>query len=97
MIREAPAVTVRQNLGEILNQVQYRNDTVLITRDGKPVAAIVDVVLFERIRRMRDEFDRLVKRLGETYANVDEATAEAEIDAAVRYARAQRSGKAKRR
>ena len=58
MIRESSAVAARQNLGDLLNQVQYRNDAVLITKDGKPVAALVDVALFERIRRMRDEFIR---------------------------------------
>lgn len=26
MIREAPAMTVRNNLGELLNEVQYRGD-----------------------------------------------------------------------
>ena len=29
MIREAPAMTVRQNLGELLNEVQYRNGKIL--------------------------------------------------------------------
>lgn len=47
MIRESSAVAARQNLGDLLNQVQYRNDAVLITKDGKPVAALVDVALFE--------------------------------------------------
>jgi len=37
MIREAPAMTVRQNLGELLNEVQYRHGKVLITKAGKPV------------------------------------------------------------
>ena len=32
MIREAPAMTVRQNLGELLNKVQYRGDQVVITK-----------------------------------------------------------------
>ena len=36
MIREAPAMTVRQNLGELLNEVQYRQGKVLITKAGKP-------------------------------------------------------------
>lgn len=57
MIREATAMTVRQNLGELLNEVQYRHDSVLITKGGKPVAAMVDVALFEKIRVMRDDFD----------------------------------------
>ena len=48
---QASAVSFRQNLGEMLNQVQYRHDSVVINKDGKPVAALVDARLFERIRR----------------------------------------------
>lgn len=87
MIRETSAVSARQNLGDLLNQVQYRNDAVLITKDGKPVAALVDVSLFERIRRLRDEFTRLTDALGRTYEGVDPTIAQAEIDEAVRTAR----------
>ena len=35
MIREATAVSFRQNLGDMLNQVQYRHDSIVIKRDGK--------------------------------------------------------------
>lgn len=87
MRREATAMTVRQNLGELLNQVQYRGDSVVVTKDGKPVAALVDYPLYERIRRMREAFDALAARLGEVYADVPGETAEAEIDAAVRSVR----------
>ena len=48
MITEVSAVTFRQNLGEMLNKVQYRNDNLVITKDGKPVAALVDARMFER-------------------------------------------------
>ena len=44
----------RQNLGEMLNQVQYRYDSILINKDGKPVAALIDARLFERIKRQQD-------------------------------------------
>jgi prevent-host-death family protein len=91
MIRETSAVLARQNLGDLLNQVQYRNDAVLITKDGKPVAALVDVLLFERIRRMRDEFTRLTDALGRTYEGIDPKIAQAEIDQAVRGARMARA------
>jgi len=87
VIRESSAVAARQNLGDLLNQVQYRNDSVLITKDGKPVAALVDVALFERIRRLRDEFLRLTDALGKTYEGVDSAAAQREIDEAVGAAR----------
>ncbi len=40
MITEVNAVNFRQNLGEMLKQVQYRNDSIVISKDGKPVAAL---------------------------------------------------------
>ncbi len=87
MISEVNAVTFRQNLGEMLNQVQYRNDAIVIKKDGKPVAALVDAELFARIRRMRDRFDELTGRVAEAYATVPPEEGMAEIDAAVAQSR----------
>lgn len=88
MITETDAVSFRQNLGEMLNQVQYRHDSVVINKDGKPVAALVDARLFERIRRMQARFDALCQRLEAGFATVPEAQGLAEIDAAVNEERA---------
>ena len=96
MIRKSTAVAARQNFGDLLNQVQYRNDSVLITKDGKPVAALVDVDLFERIRRLRDDFQKLTDVLGQSYAGVDPAIAEAEIAEAVAAARRKPAAKGAR-
>lgn len=63
MIIEVTAVNFRQNLGEMLGQVQFRNDSIVINKDGKPVAALVDAALFARIRRFRERFDSLSDRL----------------------------------
>lgn len=87
MITETSAVAFRQNLGDMLNQVQYRHDSVLIKKDGKPVAALVDVRLFERIRRMQSRFDALSSRLQLGFAGTPEAEGLAEIDAAVQRIR----------
>lgn len=83
MVTEVNAVNFRHNLGEMLNQVQYRNDSILINKDGKPVAALVDAELFARIRRMKDRFDALTRRIADVYAPVPTAEGLAEIDAAV--------------
>jgi prevent-host-death family protein len=83
MVKEVNAVNFRQNLGEMLNQVQYRNDSIVINKDGKPVAALVDAELFARIRRMRDRFDALSNRIAEAYAVVPVEEGLAEIDSAV--------------
>lgn len=96
MITETSAVNFRQNLGEMLNQVQYRHDSVVINKDGKPVAALVDARLFERIRRMQGRFDALCQRIELGFANVPEAEGFAEIDAAVELERAQAESSKKR-
>ncbi len=83
MVTEVNAVNFRQNLGEMLSQVQYRNDSIVINKDGKPVAALVDAELFARIRRMRDRFDALSGRIAAAYADVPVGEGMAEIDAAV--------------
>lgn len=81
MITEVNAVLFRQNLGEMLNQVQYRNDSIIISKDGRPVAALVDVDLFSRIRRMRERFDVLSRRIADAYATVPVEEGLEEIEA----------------
>jgi len=88
MITEVNAVNFRQNLGEMLNQVQYRNDSIVINKDGKPVAALVDAELFARIRRMRERFDVLSNRIAEAYAEVPVEEGLAEINSLVSRERA---------
>lgn len=83
MISEVTAVNFRKNLGEMLSQVQYRNDSIVISKDGKPVAALVDAELFARIRRMRERFDALSGKVAEDWAGVPAEEGMAEIDAAV--------------
>ncbi|SEO17393.1 prevent-host-death family protein [Nitrosospira multiformis] len=90
MITEVNAVNFRQNLGEMLNQVQYRNDSIVISKGGKPVAALVDAELFARIRRMYDRFDALSSRLAEGYRDVPEDEGLTEIDALVAEERKKR-------
>jgi prevent-host-death family protein len=87
MIKEATAMNVRQNLGELLNGIQYGNDQIVITKGGKPVAAMVDTALFDKIRLLKKEFNRLADELAIAYQGVDESVAQQEIDAAVKQAR----------
>jgi len=90
MVNEVSAVNFRQNLGEMLSQVQYRRDSIVISKDGKPVAALVDAELFARIRRMRERFDELSGRIAKAYSGVPEKEGLAEIDAAVAKERRRR-------
>ncbi len=79
MIHEASAMTVRKQFGEMLNGVCYRHDSVVITKAGQPVAALVDIHLFEKIRHLKEQFDQLTEALGEAYKGENISLAEAEI------------------
>jgi prevent-host-death family protein len=87
MIHEATAMSVRQNLGELLNEVQYRHDSILITRAGKPVAALVDIVFFEKIRRMRKQFETLSTELEKAFEDESPSEVENEMAKAVKRSR----------
>jgi prevent-host-death family protein len=95
MITETSAATFRQNLREMLNLVQYRNDSIVIKKDGKPVAALIDAKLFERFRRMQTRFDALSARLAEGFAQVPEPEGMAAIEAATAAARREVKAEAK--
>jgi prevent-host-death family protein len=79
MIREITAMDARKNFGELLNGVKYRHDSVLIKKAGKPIAAIIDMDLFEKIRVLKHQFDSLTSELGKVYASVSVEDAENEI------------------
>ena len=51
MIQETPALTAQRDFSQLLNKVQYQHEQFIITDAGKPVAALVDMVLFEKIAR----------------------------------------------
>lgn len=87
MIHEASAMTVRKNLGALLNEVQYRHDTIVIKKSGKAVAALVDIHYFKKICKIKERFERLTKELGNVYNDVDADIAEAEIADAIKAAR----------
>lgn len=87
MLRETPAMTVRKNLGELLNEVQYRHDRVVITKAGKPVAALIDIPLFERIRKLDEEFERLTEEMAVAFEGMTEEQGTALIDEAITAAR----------
>ena len=48
MIRETSVTTVQHNLSELLSKVQFQHEQFIITDAGKPVAALVDMMIFEK-------------------------------------------------
>ncbi|QOJ08409.1 hypothetical protein [Nitrosomonas sp. H1_AOB3] len=72
----------------MLNQVQYCNDSIVISKNGKPVA-LVNAEMFACILRIRERFDTPSKRIAESYADIPVEEGLTEIDAVVAAERKQ--------
>ncbi|MHB0980009.1 MAG: type II toxin-antitoxin system prevent-host-death family antitoxin [Thermoleophilia bacterium] len=70
-------------MGRLLNEVQYRGDSIVLTKAGRPVAAIIDIELFNRLRLLDAEFDRLAGLLRAAYAGEPPEVVAAEVDEAL--------------
>jgi prevent-host-death family protein len=63
MIREISAMEARKNFGELLNEVKYLHDNIIIKKASKPVAALIDIALFDKIIKFRTQFEALTAEL----------------------------------
>lgn len=89
MLKKTTAMTVRQNLGELLNEVQYRHDSILITKAGKPVAALVDIGLFNRINTLDKAFKQFTDEMARAYEEETPERVIKELDEALKVARSE--------
>jgi len=53
MTQQVTVTEARARLGELVDQVRYRGGGVLLTKNGKSVAAIVPAALFEEWKAQR--------------------------------------------
>ena len=53
----------RAGFAEVLNQVRYTKNRVVLTRHGKRVAAVVPIEDFDMIERLEDEADLRAAKL----------------------------------
>ena len=87
MLREATAMTVRQNLGELLNEVQYRHDEIVITKAGKPVAAMIDIALYKFLKQDSENFEHLWAKFSRGFKDMSEDQVMDEVTAIVKDVR----------
>jgi prevent-host-death family protein len=55
----------REKFSELIEKVQYQGNSFLISRHGKPAAAVVPVEVYENWKRQRAEFFSLVRKMQE--------------------------------
>lgn len=79
MLKTVSAIKVRQNLGQLMNEVSIKADEYIVERAGKPLVAIIPIEKYLNIKGNREEFFRLYSAMQQTAdaSGVDEDLAEA--------------------
>jgi len=57
MTRKMSAAEARKNFANIVNRVAYGNDSVVVTRRGEEVAAIVSIEELKLLQQIEDRMD----------------------------------------
>lgn len=83
MVKEVNAYEARNNFGELLSEVYYRGDQVIINRSGKPVAALVPVDWLESWRERREAFFKRIEAIQERNKDVPPEVIGKEVEEAV--------------
>ncbi len=79
----------REKLSEIVESVQYQNDAYIISRHGRPAAAVVPIEIYESWKRQRKELFTLIKQFQEASGEADPDEVMREVLAAQQAVRAQ--------
>jgi prevent-host-death family protein len=87
MYKTISALKVRQNLGQVMNEVALRGDEYIIERAGKPLVAMIPM---ERYQSLQKDLDQFFESLDMMRRDIKKETPELIdklIDEAVRFAR----------
>lgn len=87
MVRKVSAMAVRDRLGQLLEEVYYKGDAVIIERAGRPMAVLVSPAEYERLRARRAERFRAYERIKARTKRIPGAKLDRAIEEGVRAAR----------
>lgn len=86
MLKTVSAIKVRQNLGQVMNEVALKSDEYIVERAGKPLVAIIPIEKYLSMKQERNQFFEMYAAL-QTGATGDAGTVDGEIEEAVKAAR----------
>jgi len=96
MLKKLSAVQARKNFGQILEEVYYRGDEVILKRSGRSMAVMVPITVYEQFKRQRERDFGIFDEIQQRNRDVDPRQLEADVAQAiheVRRARTQRRRK----
>ena len=87
MLKTISAMKIRQNLGQVMNEVAIRGDDYVVERAGKPMVAIIPMEKYRRLQRDLDEFYAEVREFQTASGKADPKEVDEAISEAVAAAK----------
>jgi prevent-host-death family protein len=87
MVVHMGAREARQRFSELLGRVHYGGDTVILESSGKPMAAVIPLVVYEKMMAEREADFAIIDKIRNSVPDYPEDEIEADIAEAVAYAR----------
>ena len=87
MFKKVSAMKVRQNLGQVMNEVSLRGDEYIVERAGKPLVAIISIEKYKSLQEMRNSALRDIDQIWGKMKDEDAQKVEEVIDEAVKAVR----------
>lgn len=90
MAKVVDTQTVRDRLGDIINQAHYRGDEFLVQRGGKSLVAIIPYEAYEQYRKQREADFRVFHEIWKAHVGIDAGRVAEEVADALAEARAEK-------
>ena len=87
MRKVVSALKIRKNLGQLLEEVYYKGDELIVERAGKEMAVLIPFEEYKRIMVEREKKFAAVKRVQEKLQGVPEKELDKTISEAMRQIR----------
>lgn len=97
MIRKMSAKEARDRFAEVLGQVHYGKDTVIVEKQGKPMVAVIDMDRYERLMKAWDGPFAVIDRIRDKNRDKDPEAIQKDVAAAIAEVRAARRAKTRKR
>ena len=76
--KEITALALRQRFGEVMDEVRYRKEPYIVTRNGRPLIVLLDVGAYQALEEKRQE-EAFIEEYAD--ARVAELLKEDQVDA----------------
>lgn len=87
MFKTISAIKARKNLGELLEEVFYNKDHVLITRRDKAMAVMISIEDYEKFMTQREEDFAVLEEIRNLHPDKSPEQVEQDVTAAIKRVR----------